>query len=232
MASIGIHPSGKLCFPSFVSGHRSNSMFSSNPSLAVSKKLANQGLWCCAAITPSNPAVVSPPGEFGKGDSRGNNGVFPEVIDSWMRDSVEDIVKNLKQAPLMVRIYSVTDVSGENNGRVRIQTEKAIMDKWPEVKNQWETGESKTPDGLIFVDELEESPDQVNEDDLEDGVTRAWGLVVQGKGAECGPTCYLLKTNRVCGGMGSGCCTHFCLMRVKNFRDSALEQFRDSWLLQ
>lgn len=128
-------------------------------------------------------------------------------------------MKNLKHAPLLVQIYS------EFDGGVKIQTEKAVSDKWAVVRDGWRSGEWKSPDGLIFVEELErESSD-------EEGVRRAWGMVVQGKGAECGPACYLLKTDRVCAGLGLGFCTHFCLMRVNNFRDSALEQFQDSWLL-
>ncbi|KAL3837821.1 hypothetical protein ACJIZ3_022412 [Penstemon smallii] len=131
-----------------------------------------------------------------------------------MQDSVADIVKNLKQAPLLVHVYS-------ENERVKLKTEKACLDEW---KNQ----EPKSPDGLIFVKEL----DQENVVNCEEGVDRAWGVIVQGKGVDCGPACYMLKTNCVFAGMGLGFCTHFCLMRVKNFRDSAFEQFKDSWLLQ
>ncbi|CAI0459206.1 unnamed protein product [Linum tenue] len=66
----------------------------------------------------------------------------------------------------------------------------------------------------------------------EEEATKAWGIVVQGKGAECGPVCYLLKTSRV-GSSGLGlCCTHFCLMRVKGFRESAKSQLKNCWLLQ
>lgn len=142
-------------------------------------------------------------------------------IDSWVQDSVTDIVKNLKQAPLLVQIYS------EFDGTIKIQTEKAVVDQWPAVRDEWRSGESKSPDGLIFVEELERESEELGE-----GVTRAWGIVVQGKGCERGPACYLLKTDRVCAGLGLGFCTHFCLMRVKSFRDCALEQFKDSWLLQ
>lgn len=145
-------------------------------------------------------------------------------IDSWVQNSVPDIVKNLKQAPLLVQIYSGFD------GGIQIQTEKAVLEEWPATRDEWRSGESKSPDGLIFVEELERESDENQE--LGEGVTRAWGIVVQGKGAECGPSCYLLKTDRVCAGLGLGFCTHFCLMKVKNFRDSALEQFNDSWLLR
>ncbi|KAI3458464.1 hypothetical protein Pfo_015127 [Paulownia fortunei] len=234
MASIGIHSGGKLLYPSFLSRNKSNQIFSSNPFLSISnntKKIAQQLV--SASVTSSNSAVVSaPPGEEVMADSNSKDGVFLEKIDSWMQDSVADIVKNLKQAPLLVQIYSENDGASEN-GRVEIQTEKAIVEQWPVVKGEWRSGESKSPDGLIFVEELEQDPDQGNvNQDFGEGVSRAWGIVVQGKGVECGPACYLLKTNKVCAGMGLGFCTHFCLMRVNNLRNSALEQFKDSWLLQ
>lgn len=234
MASIGIHSGGKLLYPSFLPRNKSNQMFSSNPYLSISndtKKIPQQLV--SASITPSHhQGIVSPhPGEVVT-DSHSKDGEFLGNIDSWLQDSVADIVKNLKQAPLLVQIYSEYDGVSEN-GRAKIQTEKAILEKWPLVKGEWRSGESKSPNGLIFVEELDQDPDQENKNqDFEEGATRAWGIVVQGKGVECGPACYLLKTNRVCSGLGLGFCTHFCLMRVNNFRDSALEQFKDSWLLQ
>ena len=85
-----------------------------------------------------------------------------------------DIVKNLKQAPLLVQIYSGLD------GGVRIETEKAVAEEWPAAREGWRSGESKSPDGLIFVVELERE----RESESELGVTRAWEIVVQGKGDE------------------------------------------------
>ncbi|GFQ04413.1 hypothetical protein PHJA_002585200 [Phtheirospermum japonicum] len=146
-----------------------------------------------------------------------------------MQESVSEIVKNLKKAPLLVQICS----ENENGKKVKIQTDRAILDNWAGVKAGWRNGESKSPDGLIFVEELLQDSDQgCLGQDFGEGVTKAWGIVIQGKGVEYGPACYLLKTNRVCAGMGLGFCTHFCLMRVNNLRDSAFEQFQDSWLLQ
>ncbi|KAK6156002.1 hypothetical protein DH2020_010250 [Rehmannia glutinosa] len=231
MASIGIiHSGGKLLYPSFFPINKSNQIFSSNPILPISnnaKKSPKHRV--SASITRSNPAVVSPPpGESVTSDSQTKDGVFPEKIDSWMQDSVPEIVKNLKQAPLLVQIYSEKE-----SGKVKIQTEKAISKNWPVMKGEWKSEKSKNPDGLIFVEELGQDPDYENlNPGFGEGVSRAWGIVIQGKGVDCGPACYLLKTNRVCAGMGLGFCTHFCLMRVNNFRDSALEQFTDSWLLQ
>ncbi|KAL6533008.1 hypothetical protein OROMI_027120 [Orobanche minor] len=225
MASIGIHSGGNLSYASFPPVNRFNQFSSSIPLSSISsnktKKLPKPLV--SSSTTSSNPTLVSTP------DSHIEDGFFLEKIDSWMQESVSEIVRNLKKAPLLVQIYS-----GNENGKVRIETEKAILDNWPAKKDEWRrNGESKTPEGLIFVEELGLDCDQENPDrDSGEGVTRAWGIIIQGKGVECGPACYLLKTNRVCAGMGLGFCTHFCLMRVNNLRDSAFEQFRDYWLLQ
>ncbi|PIN01324.1 hypothetical protein CDL12_26170 [Handroanthus impetiginosus] len=217
MASIGVHSGGKLLYPSF--NKSNNQVLPSNQFLPIKKSPQKLVSAVSASMASSNSAVISPE----------KNGVFLEKIDSWMEDSVQDIVKNLKQAPLLVQIFS-----DSGNGRAKIQTEKAIADKWPIVKNEWRKGATKSPDGLIFVGELEQDLDQENNknQDFEEGITRAWGVVVQGKGVDLGPACYLLKTTKVCNGMDLGFCTHFCLTRVNNFMDSALEQFTDSWLLQ
>lgn len=148
-----------------------------------------------------------------------------EKLDEWMRDSVGDIVKNLKQAPLLVQVYA------NNNGSTKVKTERAVAENWPNVVR-----EKPSPDGIILVEELGK-----NDLDLGMGMgeeagegTKAWGVLIQGKGGEreCGSACYLLKTSRVGGGLGLFC-THFCLVKVKSFRDtSALQQLSDSWLLQ
>ncbi|KAL2526821.1 hypothetical protein Adt_11875 [Abeliophyllum distichum] len=181
-----------------------------------------------SSISSRNSAIF-------KDDLQNKDAIFSERIDSWMLESMTDIVKNLNQAPLLVHIYTEDGDDGVNSDRkLRFKTEKAILEKWPVVKGEWESGESKSPDGLIFIEELEQqgNNEKMNQE-FEEGVTRAWGVVVQGKGVKCGPACYLLKTSRVSGGIGLGCfCTHFCLVRVNNFRDSALEQFKNSWLLQ
>ncbi|KAL6992771.1 hypothetical protein U1Q18_010886 [Sarracenia purpurea var. burkii] len=143
-----------------------------------------------------------------------------------MRDSAAEIVKNLREAPLLVQVFA------SNNG-ARLETEKAVAEGWPVVTRRWKDGETPPPDGLIFVEELGDGegkgdPHSVEADD--DG-TRAWGIVVQGKGAECGPVCYLMKTCRVGSGLGT-CSTHFCLTKVQGFRESALSQLANCWLLQ
>ncbi|XP_059627893.1 uncharacterized protein LOC132270718 [Cornus florida] len=144
--------------------------------------------------------------------------LFAEKLDDWMSDSVLEIVKNLREAPLFVQVYD------DENGTTRLETEKAIADDWPVLTRKWTAGESPSPDGVILVEELED------EDEDDDGM-RAWGVVIQGKGVECGPVCYLLKTSRVGSGLGMGC-THFCLVRVQSFRESALSQLKNCWLLQ
>ncbi|RYQ84665.1 hypothetical protein Ahy_B10g104119 isoform A [Arachis hypogaea] len=154
-------------------------------------------------------------------------------LDTWMRESVVEIVKNLKEAPLLVQIFSKR--KGEETTTSTTTEKQVVVDDWPAVKQRWESGETPVPEGVIFVEEIG------GEDEAEDGgsdterTTRAWGIVVQGKGVGCGPVCYLLKTIRVGSGPGSGmglCSTHFCLVRVKSFRESVESQLKNCWLLQ
>ncbi|KAK9283822.1 hypothetical protein L1049_012076 [Liquidambar formosana] len=150
-----------------------------------------------------------------------------EKIDEWMRDSVVEIVKNLREAPLLVQVYS------KNDGATRLKTEKAVVDDWPVVAGKWKDGEIPLPEGVILVEELKEKKDS-DEGDGGDGgekeaITKAWGIVIQGKGVECGPACYLLKTSRVRSGLGLFC-THFCLVKVKSFMETAQSQLTKCWL--
>ena len=64
-----------------------------------------------------------------------------------------------------------------------------------------------------------EDYDDDNDDDQKKN-TKLWGVLIQGKGENYGPCCYLLKTSRVSSNCGFFC-THFCLMKVKNFRETA-----------
>ncbi|XP_058182544.1 uncharacterized protein LOC131300629 [Rhododendron vialii] len=166
-----------------------------------------------AAATASNSSVLAP--------RSGNDGgvLFSETLDEWMRDSTAEIVRNLRKAPLLVQIYASGDGSAG-----KVETEKAVADEWPAVTRRWKDGVAPPPDGVILVEEL------AGDGGEEDG-TRAWGMVVQGKGAECGPVCYLMKTSRVGSGLGLGC-THFCLMKVEGFRESAPSQLKNCWLLR
>nr|XP_004240236.2 uncharacterized protein LOC101253592 [Solanum lycopersicum] len=157
-----------------------------------------------------------------------------------MNASMVDIVKNLKQAPLLVHIYAneeeVEDDDRESS-RIWIKTERALFENWAMMKNEWESGRTRTPDGLIFVEELRD--DEYNEDleldldsDSDEVLMKSWGVMVQGNGIDqSGAVCYLLKTSRVRAGRGMDLfCTHFCLVRVQNFRGSALKQFKSCWL--
>lgn len=160
--------------------------------------------------------------------------VVYEKMDRWMRDSVSEIVKNLREAPLLIQVHT--------NGGVAT-VEKAEEEEWPEMVRKWESGEAPLPEGVIFVEQLNDG-DEALEEKEGGGVTRAWGVIVQGQGVDCGPICYLLKTSSVCsGGVGGGgrggsggcmglCSTHFCLVRVNGFRDTARNQLTNCWLLQ
>lgn len=148
-------------------------------------------------------------------------------LDDWMEGSVVEIVRNLREAPLFVHVYDQDrgGRAGDRDGEsMRLRTEKGVREAdWDCVRMKWEKGEVQKPEGVIYVEELEDDEDE------EDNVTRVWGLVVQGKGATCGPACYLLKTCGVGSGLGA-CSTHFCLMKVKSFRESVRSQLKNFWL--
>lgn len=147
-----------------------------------------------------------------------------EKLDEWMRISVTEIVKNIKQAPLLVQIYA----DGE------VETKKALAAKdWPNVVKRG----SSSLEGVILVEELQETTDPVDSDvkfEEEDG-TRAFGVLIQGKIKgidQCKSTCYLLKTSSVNGGGMGPFCTHFCLTKVQSFHENAFSQFNSCWLLR
>ncbi|XVF41205.1 hypothetical protein PTKIN_Ptkin01aG0261600 [Pterospermum kingtungense] len=155
-----------------------------------------------------------------------HNELLHDKIDEWMRDSVVEIVKKLPESPLLVHVYS-------DKNTTKIRTEKAEEDDWVLLKQKWEKGEAPTPDGVIFVEQIQEEGKEIEKEKNEE-VSRAWGIVVQGKGEQgCGPppACYLLKTSKVGSGFGLRC-THFCLIKVKSFRESAFSQLKNCWLLQ
>lgn len=177
-------------------------------------------------------------------------GVLTDNLDGWMRESVVEIVKSLKTSPLMVHVYC--------NESTEVKPEKVGSEKWRDLEKEWRDGERRSPDGIILVQQLvEEDDDDERGDGLEmnaeltstlmrkseksresvsgkeDDGTKAWGVLIQGKGMgrECSRTaCYLLKTCRVNSGLGL-CGTHFSLVKVKNFRESAFSQMKNSWLL-
>ncbi|KFK24945.1 hypothetical protein AALP_AA8G046400 [Arabis alpina] len=163
------------------------------------------------------------------GRSRRGGGVEAarEKVDRWMKESVTEIVKNLSEAPLLVHLYG---------GEGTVTVMKA--EEWTAVKGRWERGEAEMPEGMIFVERLGTEEESCGCGfDGGDG-TRAWGLVVQGRGVECGPVCYLLKTTRVGSGSGLGSgsgmgmrCTHFCLAKVSSFKETSETQLRNCWLV-
>lgn len=186
----------------------------------VSKSISNlsvkshfTGISTAATGTPT--AVLSSSPSIITGDDHDRN--F-DKFDEWIRNSVTEIVKNIKQAPLLVQINA-------DDGVVKTET-KVVAEDWPELIK------SKTMDGIILVEELGENVSN----EFEDG-TKAFGVLIQGKfkGRDrCKSACYLLKTSSVNGGGGIGgvFCTHFCLMKVRSFSKSASSQFNDCWLLQ
>ena len=146
--------------------------------------------------------------EFGGGKAEA---LARERMDEWMRESVSEIVKNLREAPLLVEVYS-----DRNGGGTRLIGRSANRDRLK---------------GIMLVEELNnevEDYDDDNDDDQKN--TKLWGVLIQGKGANYGPCCYLLKTGRVSSNCGFFC-THFCLMKVKNLRETAESQFKNSWLV-
>ncbi|CAN1151408.1 hypothetical protein LINPERPRIM_LOCUS28361 [Linum perenne] len=158
--------------------------------------------------------------------------IAAENMDEWLRDSVTEIVNNLSEAPLLVQVYA-----DEERGEKKLDTEKAVEEgDWKRLIDKWKKRESPLPEGVIFVEQLHdggesEAAEPEPENDAVEEATKAWGIVVQGKGGDRAPVCYLLKTSRVGSGMGL-CCTHFCLMRVNGFRESAKSQLKNCWLLQ
>ncbi|KAJ0246834.1 hypothetical protein HA466_0173170 [Hirschfeldia incana] len=158
---------------------------------------------------------------------RGGSVVSREKIEQWLRDSVVEIVKNLRESPLLVHLYA------EANGGLSTTATSPEEGDWEAMEGRWDRGEEKTPEGVIFVEKLGDDEDDDHDDGYNGGEsgTSAWGIVAQGRGTDCGPVCYLLKTTRVGSGMGT-VCTHFCLVKVKSFRETAMSQLNNSWLVQ
>ncbi|KAF8115207.1 hypothetical protein N665_0029s0050 [Sinapis alba] len=187
-----------------------------------------------ASVSEAVTEIEKQRGGGGGGGGGGRDGreveVTREKLDMWMKESVTEIVRNLSEAPLLVHLYA----GDEGEGTV-VMVMKA--EEWAAVKGRWERGEAEMPDGMIFVEQLGAEAEESCGCgfDGDDG-TRAWGLVVQGKGVECGPVCYLLKTTRVGSGSGSGSglsmrCTHFCLAKVSSFKETSESQLRNCWLV-
>lgn len=240
MASMGIrcvvkNPSGFVLDPPPV---RSNHIYPTNRFLSI----PNSGIRIpsshrvSASIALSDFPSYSPlfkDLESGNGgeNSQEKEPIFSDNLDGWVRDSVVEIVKNLKKAPLLVHVYSQN-----SGGLMELKTEEGVAENWPTMKKEWREGERKSPDGIILVEELEDNKDldlEIQEEEEEERETKAWGVLIQGKGVdrECRPSCYLLKTCRVNSGLGFFG-THFSLVKVNSFRESAFSQIKNSWLLR
>ncbi|XVF24342.1 hypothetical protein REPUB_Repub13aG0119600 [Reevesia pubescens] len=202
---------GNVCFQR----HESSNLFKfQNPnafscSLMVSNPQSLKPRSSTTKILPSSSKVSLQPLPKQE-EKKKKNELLYDKIDEWMRDSVVEIVKKLPESPLLVQVYS-------DNNTTKTRTEKAEENNWVSVKQKWEKGESPMPDGLIFVEQIQEEEEGKHiETEKNEEVSRAWGIVVQGKAGEeegCGPApaCYLLKTSKVNSGFGLRC-THFCLV--------------------
>ncbi|CAE6076428.1 unnamed protein product [Arabidopsis arenosa] len=149
-------------------------------------------------LTPPSAAVkIERIGER----KRGGSVVSREKLDVWLRDSVVEIVKNLRESPLLMHLYA------EANGGLTTTATNPEAEDWPEMEGKWDRGEERTPEGVILVEKLAECDVADDDDDHDGGAcgedTSAWGIVAQGRGTDSGPVCYLLKTTRVGSGMGT-----------------------------
>ncbi|XP_068653517.1 uncharacterized protein [Aristolochia californica] len=144
--------------------------------------------------------------------------VLPEMLDEWITESVTEIVKNVGDAPFLLQLYA----QPKRGSKMRLEKGKAVAE-WPLLQRRWREGSGR-PQGVILVERLMDREAVVVEDDG----SAYWGLLVQGRGLDCG-ACYILKTNRIQS--ESGFCTYFCLVRAKCFGESSDLQMRNSWLI-
>lgn len=228
MASVGIRLEGNgLCRFSETNPVKNAHLWPCN-NVKISGNLCDGARFRKGRVSMSMKSITTPGIVRAADSSDGNkkSAVLFEKVEQWMRDSVVEIVNNLREAPLLVHVYAE-----ESGGTTVLKTEKEVAEeKWPGLMERWGKRETELPDGVIFVEKLEDGEEEEEE---EDAITRAWGIVVQGRGVDCGPVCYLLKTSRVGAGPGLGlCCTHFCLMKVQSFRETARSQFKNCWLSQ
>ncbi|CAK9165921.1 unnamed protein product [Ilex paraguariensis] len=159
-----------------------------------------------------------------------------EKLDQWVRDSVAEIVSNIGEAPFLVHIYCDEKEESSSISRIRLVREKAAAESWPLIRGRWEGGRS-IPNGVILVEELNSNELSVSDEEAfkNSGVdsklystTKVWGVLIQGRGGANCTACYILKTCRVQS--LSGFCTHFCLVRVECFVESADIQLKKLWL--
>ncbi|RVW42461.1 hypothetical protein CK203_070819 [Vitis vinifera] len=155
---------------------------------------------------------------------RGEESSSDEDHGTLDAESVVEIVQNLRgSSSLLAEVY--TEGRG---GEFTLKIGKAGAEDWPEIKEKWKKGETSSPDGIIVVEELK---DEGEEDTKVKKEERFWGLMVQGKGFDCAPCCYVLKTNRPNTNLHISC-TYFVLIKVQNFNDSAKSQIDRSFLVE
>ncbi|KAA8549254.1 hypothetical protein F0562_000938 [Nyssa sinensis] len=153
-----------------------------------------------------------------------------EKLDQWVRDSVVEIVSNVGEAPFLVHIHTDSDdgKGSSSTNTVRLVREKAVADSWPLIRGRWEGG-SPAPSGIILVEELKTNDLGTKRNSLAHSTDKVWGVLIQGKGVNwTACACYILKTCRVESLLGF--CTHFCLLRVECFAESAETQLKKLWL--
>ncbi|XP_019184359.1 PREDICTED: uncharacterized protein LOC109179309 [Ipomoea nil] len=208
MASLKFHSAKTHSFPDFTP-----SKSQSNPLLAGVAVSGEESQRRCRrhrvfAVSPPCSRQLSH-----RSSDQPRRDVNPAELERWVKGSVEEIVRNLEGAsPLVVEVYA-------GDGKARFKAEKAAADEWAALREELER---KCPDGLIFVEQLCDGGDG--------GADRCWGIVIQGRDCAA-PVCYLLKTCRAAAAAGMVLsCTHFCLVKVKSFRESAFGQFKNSWL--
>lgn len=166
------------------------------------------------------------------------------MLDELMRDSVEEIVRNVfRKAPFLMLVF-IEEGGGNAKGRTNpkwclcsspprlmLETEATTAESWPGIKKRWEQ-ESCFPDGLILVEELGIEEDKGGEAAAAARRNRGeesqrWGVVIEGRGMEYS-ACYILNTCRVISSMGY--LTHYCLLRAQSNGDPISVQVMNAWL--
>lgn len=150
-----------------------------------------------------------------------------------IHESVDEIVRNIGKAPFLMLVFldegGRIESESESNSRWRLcssssplilEREAATAESWQRIKKRWEQ-DSCVPDGVILVEELE------GEKEKEEGDSRRWGVVIEGRGMDFS-ACFILKTSRVRSSMGY--CTHYSLVRAQCFGDPVGVQLLNAWL--
>ncbi|XP_010686244.2 uncharacterized protein LOC104900518 [Beta vulgaris subsp. vulgaris] len=79
------------------------------------------------------------------------------LLDRWLHNSIDEIVKNVGEGPLLVHIYTEnygTKDSKLSSTKMRLVMEKATSESWTNLKHRWEKSSYTIPNGIILVEEL------------------------------------------------------------------------------